>query len=762
MTQDTITNNDNNSNDKDETSRNTLDDISAISSDGEKKKSRRGRPRKSLSDSPVRSINLKGDTSEEIENQKKTRRTRTVKKENTDIETNKQEVFLSEDASEQNKPRRTRKRTAPTELFTTQEESTLQEKATTPKVGRADMDTHYPEDASAMHFQQFNLFDTPQKSTLSEQPEKHTTNTIEEKNMKIVKTAEKESPYPEYADDDNGGGHYNLYHTESSAEASGAELLDDLDFDFLPLDDDENREQIESIDGNESTSDTKGEESDYPNLSSYTPPTSKSPSTFKRSTTNPDRTNIQLYPVQPSNENPTPQSENTYTKNQKGLSKNIFQRTPVELENIKEKGSMYNPHLSVAPKQLQGPHTARHTMNNPLAGDALELPEKAKDFSTDVPLSSFSQSESMPQKENMHEIHSVHSALGFSNPTDFPPYNAHNINTVHDKQQQQRKNYKQGNDTQDYQGYPPQAYNSTQDDVYPLSSQSAPSMNQQQSAKGRLKRNYTTRQGVKNIPEPSFDNSSVIAAITGKGLAESSDTFNNYPQNTNQNFDQGEFIPYIDMQDNSTQSHSLVPSSLRAGQKNRRQLPRATRTDKKTLVQPTRKNLYQSNSRVQNPSTHSSFDTQNYRENEYHKNNTPVHTPNQHDRDYEFDSPHPHEMHRPSHLPFFPENNRHYNDVHQEEGYPAPLATYDEKKMRGRRKKALAQNVEYDGHIQRMSSDKYLKMFVSVQSEEQIEVALTKDGVIVEYFVEMTHQAKIRGNIYKAIIDGSIGTLITK
>ncbi len=45
-----------------------------------------------------------------------------------------------------------------------------------------------------------------------------------------------------------------------------------------------------------------------------------------------------------------------------------------------------------------------------------------------------------------------------------------------------------------------------------------------------------------------------------------------------------------------------------------------------------------------------------------------------------------------------------------------------------------------------------LKMFISVQPDEQTEIALTDNKVIVEYFVEMTHQAKIRGNIYKGVV----------
>ncbi len=43
-------------------------------------------------------------------------------------------------------------------------------------------------------------------------------------------------------------------------------------------------------------------------------------------------------------------------------------------------------------------------------------------------------------------------------------------------------------------------------------------------------------------------------------------------------------------------------------------------------------------------------------------------------------------------------------------------------------------------------------MYVSVAPSEQVEVVLTENGLITEYFLEMAHQAKIRGNIYKGVI----------
>ena len=45
------------------------------------------------------------------------------------------------------------------------------------------------------------------------------------------------------------------------------------------------------------------------------------------------------------------------------------------------------------------------------------------------------------------------------------------------------------------------------------------------------------------------------------------------------------------------------------------------------------------------------------------------------------------------------------------------------------------------------------KMLVSVLPGDMVEVVLTEDGVVREYYVEMTHQVKIRGNIYKGVIN---------
>ncbi|MBO4794002.1 MAG: ribonuclease E/G, partial [Deltaproteobacteria bacterium] len=43
-------------------------------------------------------------------------------------------------------------------------------------------------------------------------------------------------------------------------------------------------------------------------------------------------------------------------------------------------------------------------------------------------------------------------------------------------------------------------------------------------------------------------------------------------------------------------------------------------------------------------------------------------------------------------------------------------------------------------------------MLVSVLPGELAEVVFIEDGTVAEYYVEMVHQAKIRGNIYKGVI----------
>lgn len=44
-------------------------------------------------------------------------------------------------------------------------------------------------------------------------------------------------------------------------------------------------------------------------------------------------------------------------------------------------------------------------------------------------------------------------------------------------------------------------------------------------------------------------------------------------------------------------------------------------------------------------------------------------------------------------------------------------------------------------------------LYVSSVPDEQAEVVITENGIVSEYFIEMAHQSKIRGNIYKGVIN---------
>lgn len=44
------------------------------------------------------------------------------------------------------------------------------------------------------------------------------------------------------------------------------------------------------------------------------------------------------------------------------------------------------------------------------------------------------------------------------------------------------------------------------------------------------------------------------------------------------------------------------------------------------------------------------------------------------------------------------------------------------------------------------------RMFISILPGEQVEVALSEEGVLLEYYLDMLHQKKLKGNIYKGVI----------
>lgn len=69
-----------------------------------------------------------------------------------------------------------------------------------------------------------------------------------------------------------------------------------------------------------------------------------------------------------------------------------------------------------------------------------------------------------------------------------------------------------------------------------------------------------------------------------------------------------------------------------------------------------------------------------------------------------------------------------------------------EENLRKAKKNKKTAKAEAKEHIRRV-------LYVSTVPDEQVEVVITENGVVSEYFVEMAHQSKIRGNIYKGIIN---------
>lgn len=69
-----------------------------------------------------------------------------------------------------------------------------------------------------------------------------------------------------------------------------------------------------------------------------------------------------------------------------------------------------------------------------------------------------------------------------------------------------------------------------------------------------------------------------------------------------------------------------------------------------------------------------------------------------------------------------------------------------EENVRSAKKSKKETSAEKQEHVRRV-------LYVSTVPDEQVEVVITENGVVSEYFVEMAHQSKIRGNIYKGIIN---------
>ncbi len=75
-------------------------------------------------------------------------------------------------------------------------------------------------------------------------------------------------------------------------------------------------------------------------------------------------------------------------------------------------------------------------------------------------------------------------------------------------------------------------------------------------------------------------------------------------------------------------------------------------------------------------------------------------------------------------------------------------------RTRARRRASAARKAAKQEEAQKEAKDKLgRQMLIGVQKDAQVEVVLTEEGIVQEYYVEMMHQTKIRGNIYKGIIN---------
>ncbi len=223
----------------------------------------------------------------------------------------------------------------------------------------------------------------------------------------------------------------------------------------------------------------------------------------------------------------------------------------------------------------------------------------------------------------------------------------------------------------------------------------------QQHTPNRQKNSKQTQHRQKPYSEPAFDNSSVIAAITGKSLHQ-------------------ETYSYQD----DIQEMQPKPQNFRQPnqQKFRAPRPEPIADDGSLLQQTTNQQQKQ-------------------------KPKRPVRKQNVAREDY---------SEKVNRLPTFAENalESTYTYVPEVEYIQPPV-----KENKSRRKKSTdssetnkLNDAYQENKAEQGRHSEQLKMFVSVQPDEQVEVVLTENGTVVEYFVEMTHHAKIRGNIYKATI----------
>jgi ribonuclease E len=83
-----------------------------------------------------------------------------------------------------------------------------------------------------------------------------------------------------------------------------------------------------------------------------------------------------------------------------------------------------------------------------------------------------------------------------------------------------------------------------------------------------------------------------------------------------------------------------------------------------------------------------------------------------------------------------------------QESAPAPD---DGGKARRRRRNGRAPAAKENSETAAVATGKR-RMFISVLPGEQVEVALTEENRVLEYYLDMLHQRKIKGNIYKGVV----------
>ncbi len=229
--------------------------------------------------------------------------------------------------------------------------------------------------------------------------------------------------------------------------------------------------------------------------------------------------------------------------------------------------------------------------------------------------------------------------------------------------------------------------------------------------KHQQKRN---QQKNKSFVEPAFDNSSIIAAITGKNFESDNYSYNDEPTPSNIN------PARINRQANL--SDTLVPNT------------QAQIEGDFSFLNPQAQNGKNRKVRTPRKATSSLLSASIY----------------------EDSAPKPLNA-----LPTFAEsalNSSHFSETQSYEPIieekPKPKKPGRPKKVKEQEVKENPRNNEYllETKPEQSRHNEQLKMFVSVQPDEQVEVVLTENGTVVEYFVEMAHHAKMRGNIYKATI----------